>query len=242
MSVRARGDSRLGGPILGSVLLHGAALAAVLATRPPPEPPRPPVYKVNIVAAPPGPRQAGVVTPPPAEPEPPRPAQPPPTRAEQNPRQMPAPVTRPQPARRQPPAPATPNPRPEERQPRAEDAPRAGGGPTGDVGTDVATVRTEGIEFPYQGYLNNIVRQIALRFKPDNPNAALRAEIAFIIRRDGSVTGVRFITQSGRYDFDLEAMGAVEAAVNANAFGPLPEGYQQEVLPVIFSFDPRLIR
>ena len=241
MSVRAGRGSRLGGPIAGSVLLHGAALAALLVTRPPPEAARPPVYKVNIVAAPPGPRQAGVVRPPAAEPEPPRPAQTPPTRAEVNPRQMPAPATR-TPPRRQPPAPATPNPRPAERQTPAADAPTAGGGPTGDVGTDVATVRTEGIEFPYQGYLNNIVRQIALRFKPDNPNAALRAEIAFIIRRDGSVTGVRFITQSGRYDFDLEAMGAVEAAVNANAFGPLPEGYQQEVLPVIFSFDPRLIR
>jgi protein TonB len=242
VSVRVRGDSRLGGPIVGSVLLHGAAFAAILATRPPPEPPRPPVYKVNIVAAPPGPRQAGVVTPPAAEPEPPRPAEPPPTRAEQNPRQMPAPVARPQPARRQPPAPATPNPRPEERQPRAEDAPRAGGGPTGGAGTDVATVRTEGIEFPHQGYLNNIVRQIAMRFKPENPNSPLRAEVFFLIRRDGSIDAISLRTRSGNYAFDLDALGAVEAAGNAGAFGPLPEAYQQDVLPVIFSFDPRLIQ
>lgn len=242
MSVRAGRQSRLGGPIAGSVLLHGLALAAILVTRPPPEPPRPPVYKVNIVAAPPGPRQAGVVTPPAAEPEPPRPERPPPTRAEQNPRQMPAPVTRPQPTRRQPPAPATPNPRPEERQPRAEDAPRAGGGPTGDVGTDVATVRTEGIEFPHQGYLNNIVRQIAVRFKPENPNSPLRAEVFFLIRRDGSIDALSLRTRSGNYAFDLDALGAVEAAGNAGAFGPLPEAYQQDVLPVIFSFDPRLIQ
>ncbi|HEX6057878.1 MAG TPA: TonB C-terminal domain-containing protein [Gemmatimonadaceae bacterium] len=241
MIASAGRGSRLGGPIAASVVLHAAAVAAIVAMRPPAPPAMPPMYKVNIVAAPPGPRQAGIVAPQPAQPEPPRPDRPPPTRAEVNPRQMPAPTTRPQPARRQPPPPATPNPRPAEQTP-AKDAPRAGGGPTGDVGTDVATVRTEGIDFPFPGYLNNIVRQIAMRFAPDNPNAALRAEIAFLIRRDGSVTGVRFITQSGRYDFDLEAMGAVEAAANAGAFGPLPEGYQQDVLPVIFSFDPRLIR
>jgi hypothetical protein len=37
-------------------------------------------------------------------------------------------------------------------------------------------------------------------------------------------------------------MGAVEAAARANAFGPLPQGFTDDVLPVIFSFDPRLIR
>ena len=40
--------------------------------------------------------------------------------------------------------------------------------------------------------------------------------------------------------FDLEAMGAVEAA--APSFGRLPDGYSEDVLTVIFSFDPQLIR
>ena len=66
-------------------------------------------------------------------------------------------------------------------------APAAGGGPTGDRGTDVATVNTGGIEFPYPTYLANIVRQIAINFKPKNPGA-LRAEVFFIIQRDGSAT------------------------------------------------------
>jgi hypothetical protein len=35
-------------------------------------------------------------------------------------------------------------------------------------------------------------------------------------------------------------MGAVEAA--SHSFGPLPQGFTDDVLPVIFSFDPRLIR
>jgi protein TonB len=232
----ARG-TRLGAPIAASALLHAVAVTAIVLARPDSPPALPPMYKVNIVAAPPGPRQAGIVTPPTAQPEPPRPAQPPPTRAQTNPRQMPSPTARPQ--TRRPPAAATPNPRPTEATPRT-DAPRAGGGPTGDAGTDVATVRTEGIDFPFPGYLNNIVRQIALRFNPERRSAALRAEAAFLIRRDGSVTSVRLVTRSGDYEFDLEAMGAIEAA--ASSFGPLPEGYQDDVLPVIFSFDPRLVR
>ena len=119
-------------------------------------------------------------------------------------------------------------------------APRAGGGPIGGKGTDVATVQTEGIDFPFPGYLNNIVRQIALRFNPADANSGRRAEVRFVIRRDGSVIGIGFITRSGSYAFDLEAQGAVEAA--AREFGPLPDGFPDDALPVVFSFDPRIIR
>jgi len=38
----------------------------------------------------------------------------------------------------------------------------------------------------------------------------------------------------------LSLTSAVEAA--ARSFGPLPAGFSDDVLPVIFSFDPRLIR
>ena len=118
-------------------------------------------------------------------------------------------------------------------------APVAGGGERGGRGTDVANIRTEGIEFPYPGYLENIVRQIALRFRPPR-GSPLKAEVMFLIRRDGTVSGFRFVQRSGSFTFDLEAQGAVESA--ANAFGPLPAGFQDDVLPVMFSFDPRLIR
>ena len=40
--------------------------------------------------------------------------------------------------------------------------------------------------------------------------------------------------------FDLEAQGAVEAA--ARAFGSLPAGFGDDVLPVVFSFDPGRLR
>jgi protein TonB len=105
----------------------------------------------------------------------------------------------------------------------------------------VANVRTEGIEFPYPVYLQNVVRQIALQFRP-SAKGALRAEVAFLIRRDGSVAGLKLVTRSGSFSFDQDAMGAVEAAARADAFGPLPAGFTDDVLPVIFSFDPRLIR
>jgi TonB family protein len=120
--------------------------------------------------------------------------------------------------------------------------PRAGGGPEGGRGTDVANVSIRGLEFPYPGYLANIVRQVAVRFEPPNRSVALQADVAFLIHRDGSVTNIRIVKRSGNYAFDLESQGAVEAAGLAKAFGPLPEAFREDVLPVTFSFDPRVIR
>ena len=99
-----------------------------------------------------------------------------------------------------------------------------------------------GIDFPFQGYLDNIVRQIAMRFKPETNNKSLRAEVRFIIRRDGSITSPVLSIASRDYGFDAEARGSVEAAGAMRAFGPLPAGYRDDVLPVTFSFVPGLIR
>ena len=228
---------RLLGPLGMSALLHAGVVVTLLVTRGDPPPPRPPIYRVNLVAAPPGPRAIGTVTPPSARPVPPT-ATPPP-RSQIAPRDMPTPTA--VPPRRAPPVPATPVPAPTRPAPNTP-SPRAGGGAEGGRGTDVANVRIEGIEFPYSGYLANIVRQIALRFEPPNRNAPLRAEVSFLIHRDGSVTGQRIVVRSGVYAFDLEAMGSIEAAAAARAFGPLPAGYPDDVLPVVFSFDPSLIR
>jgi outer membrane biosynthesis protein TonB len=62
--------------------------------------------------------------------------------------------------------------------------------------------------------------------------------VFFMILRDGSVRDIRFTTPSGDFTFDLAAQGAIEAAANAGAFGPLPDGYPQDVLPVSFYFEP----
>ena len=237
---RVRERARLG-PTLGvSLLLHLAVAVPLILARPDRAPALPPIYRVDLIAAPPGPRQSGIVTPQPtAQPERPAPT---PPRAERQPQEMPAPPTeRPPPRTRTPPAPATPTPAPVTKPSETAPAQPAGGGPTGDRGTDVATVRTEGIEFPYPAYLQNIVRQIAQRFDPPR-RGALSAEVTFLLRRDGSVADIRMRTRSGNYEFDQEAMGAIEAAARVNAFGPLPDGFPDDVLPVIFSFDPRVLR
>ena len=241
MAARTAPGASLRGPLAFSAVLHVAAVAALIGAQRDRPDALPPMYKVNIVAAPPGPRAIGTVNPP-ATPTPPAPT-PPPPRPETQERSMPAPPTA-TPPRRQPPPPATPvPPTPGVTTPSRTPSPTpAGGGPTGGRGADVATVRTEGIEFPYPGYLNNIVRQVAVRFKPDNPRAALRAEVMFIIRRDGSVADVRLITPSRNYAFDLEARGALDAAARSGAFGPLPAAFPDDALTVIFSFDPRLLQ
>lgn len=234
MSVAARPSAGLGGALALSVAVHVVVIGAALSLKAAPPASLPDVYRVDLIAAPPGPRAAGVVreNPPAAEPTakaPPKAESPELTRA--------API---KPPERRAQTQATPNitANPRERVDVSK-APTAGGGEAGGTGTDVATVRTEGIEFPFPGYLQNIVRQVSLNFNPRNPGA-LKAEVFFLIRRDGSVTGFRFITSSGNFAFDLEAQGAVEAA--GRGFGPLPSGFSDEILPVTFFFDPARLR
>ena len=219
-------------PLTGSLLLHVVLFALFLLLRPGEPPPTPPVYRVDLVAAPAGERAAGVVKPTPPAPTP----QAPPIRPKTAPHEMPVPDTK-LPKRA---ADATPTP-PTVTKPDTKTAPTAGGGETGGRGTDVVTVNTGGIDFPYPGYLENIVRQIALRFKPST-RGTLRAEVFFIINRDGTVppSSIRLVTRSGVFSFDFEAQGAVESAANAHAFGALPAGFTEAALPVTFKFDPRL--
>ena len=231
------GGVRLGAPLVASVLLHAVLIALFFVFRAGPPPPSPPMYRVDLVAAPPGERAAGVV-----KPQPPTPApQPPPVRPKTTPREMPVPATKAPPRAKTPEATPT---LPTQTKPNVKaPAPTAGGGETGGHGTDVVTVSTGGQDFPYPGYLENIVRQIALRFRPDQ-RGALHAEVFFLIQRDGTVpnSSIRLVTRSGVYSFDAEAQGAVEAAANLRAFGPLPAGYPNDALPVTFRFDPRLLR
>ncbi len=254
MSTRSR-STRLTGPVGVSALFHAGLFGFLIWNRPPPPPPMPPVYRVELFAAPPGERRIGVVRPPTATPQAPIPAAEPaaPPAPVTRERDMPAPETAPLPARRVQEQ-ATPNPSPTRTAggdtkadaptptrtpPRA---PTAGGGPTGGRGTDVANVRTSGIDFPFPAYLENVVRQIAVRFTPPDPNAPFTAQVFFLIRRDGSVDAIRVITSTGNYEFNTEAVGAVEQAGRAGAFGALPAGFTDDVLPVYFSFDPKVIR
>jgi len=256
-----REGSGLFAPITASAVLHAVVATLLFNSLKQGKPVAlPPMYRVNIVAAPPGERAIGEVNA--GATKSPAPVTPPAT----NPstiRETPvpkastakaAPTTRtntPAPkasAKAATPteskvAPKTPAAAPNDAKANEKpNAPKAGGGPTGGKGTDVATVRTDGIEFAFPGYLNNIVRQIAIKFKPRNPSARLKAEVRFLIHRDGSVSDLTFIRRSGSFSFDLEAQGAVESAASAMAFGPLPDGFSDDVLPVVFSFDPDFLK
>lgn len=232
-----RPAAQLHAPIGVSLALHAALLTAAFLLSQTERIVLPPVYRVDLIAAPAGPRSVGEVAPSPAQ-SPPD-AAPTPTRPSSEVSQVP--TTRPVPARSRPPATKatqTPN---AKSVPKAAPTARAGGGPTGGQGTDVATVQLGETAFPYPVYINNIVNQILSRFAPDDTRPLL-AEVIFMIHRDGSVSQFTFRTRSGSYNFDLEARGSIEAVGRSKAFGPLPEGFKDDVLPVIFTFSPQIIR
>jgi len=243
------GGSRLA-PFTLSAILHAAIATLLFSTLKERRPVAlPPMYRVEIVAAPPGERAIGEVSPSQAVTTT---SVTQPTATQSTVKEMPLPKAKPAqktPARATPtegkvsPSPKVSTPTEAKVTPQPKTAaPKAGGGPTGGKGTDVASVRSDGIEFPFPGYLNNIVRQIAINFKPRNPAARLKAEVRFLIHRDGSVSDLSFIRRSGNFSFDLEAQGAVEAASSTGRFGPLPTGFPDDVLPVVFSFDPEFLK
>jgi outer membrane biosynthesis protein TonB len=188
-----------------------------------------PVYNVELVAAPrPQPQQRRA-------PE-----------AVERPAEQPAPVSpRPRPQRTsvaETPPPPTPE---REREPAPRTTPDVELAPDAEpsTGSDPATVKTSGgVDFRYPEYLRNIVAQVHRRWHRPSGNVSLRAEVLFFVHRDGSISNFQFVRRSGNFGFDLEAQGAIEAAANAGAFGPLPEGYPADVLPVSFFFDPSAIR
>ena len=104
------------------------------------------------------------------------------------------------------------------------------------TGSDPLTVSTEGIEFPFPAYTNNIISQIAIRWQRPQQSTPLDAEIGFLIHRDGSISDMQFVKRSGSFGFDLEAQGAIEDAGRRKAFGPLPDGWTSDVLFVRFYF------
>jgi protein TonB len=216
-----------------------AHLAVVVALAVGVKPPRamPVTYAVELVAGPaarPAPARARDVVE--------RPAAPPEPAVSQAPAKAPAKVA-PVPTRRAPER--EPTPRASDR--TAENAPRRAEpgaaeaplpGETPGTGRDIANVSVPGIQFPYPEYLRNIVAQVLRRWSPPG-GRALTAEVSFLIRRDGTVHNVRFKTPSGNFSFDLSAQGAIESAGNTRAFGPLPDGWEADVLPIVFFFEPR---
>lgn len=112
-------------------------------------------------------------------------------------------------------------------------------GETPSTGSDVATVSTEGVQFPFPEYLQNIVAQVLHRWQRPLQSTPLEAEVSFFVHRDGSVSGLQFVRRSGNFAFDLEAQGAIEEAGRFKVFGALPDGWTSDVLFVRFYFSGR---
>jgi outer membrane biosynthesis protein TonB len=212
--------------LTGTVVVHAAALSLLWTTVKPVDI-GPPVYAVELVAAPAPPPNTKPA--PEASPRPPA-EEPAPT----------APATKqpkPAPEKPQPPVPKTPT----KTEPNPKTTPRnqplPGEAPS--TGNDLVSVSIPGLEFPYPDYLRNIVQEVYRRWQRPLGNSALRAEVSFLILRDGTVREIKLTRASGSFSFDLSAQGAVEAAGSSHAFGQLPDGYPADVLPVSFYFTPR---
>jgi outer membrane biosynthesis protein TonB len=232
---RARVQPLGGAGLAGTLTIHLAVVITFVAagmTRPTQLAPI--AYRVSLVAAPPPSAAAATAAPARAEPPAPTPA-PAPVRDAVPLRDASAPARAPAP---QAPARAAASAASARAAPAATSAVPGPPGST-TAGTDAATIRTEGVEFPFPGYLRNLVAQVYQRWRPPASQAALVAEVFFFIHRDGSVAGLQFIRRSGSFAFDLETQGAIESAARAGAFGALPDGFGADVLPVSFFFNPR---
>ena len=223
-----------------TLAVHGAALGFLLGVVKEP-PPSPPVYAIELVAAPPpSPRQRLA---PEALPTAPAPEPPAPARSTPKPAEKTAPVPKPKDTPKvEPKKPSPPSAEPKANaEPAAKtSAPEAPApGETPSTGRDATTVKTSGLDFPFPEYLRNVANQIYRRWSRPSGNVRLRAEIFFLIHRDGSVTDIRFVTRSGSFSYDLDAQGAIEASGRAGAFGALPDGWANDVLPISFYFEPR---
>jgi outer membrane biosynthesis protein TonB len=222
-------------PAAYSLGLHGVLVLLAVWIARGSEEVLPPVYRINLVAAPAGPRAIGQVQP--AEtPVPTTPTAVPQSveRLEKNPVRTEAPTRRPTPPS------ATQVPNATRAQPNAV-APKAGGGAKGGSGTDVANVETAGVDFPFPAYLQNIVNQIGANFEHSDPRP-WSVDLAFRVMRDGRVVDIEVRRPSGNRIFDIAARGAVEAAGRSRAFGPLPDGFGDDVLPVIFTVTSQMFR
>ncbi len=218
------GANRTG--LIGSAAVHAALLVGLFIMARRANEPQPLVYAVDLLAAPapgPTPRRAAEAALPTREEEEAPPVTPPKQALREAERPRPDPEI---PVRDEPPVPT-----------RSTTTPLPGETPS--TGNDQLTFRQEGLRFPYQEYLDNIVTQIRKRWAaPAARNARLRVEVAFTIQRDGTVTDISYARRSGNLLFDTEALGAIERAGHDRAFGPLPSGWNGESLPIAFNFTP----
>ena len=99
-------------------------------------------------------------------------------------------------------------------------------------------MQLRGVQCPTPDYCNNIILQINRYFRSPGGSTAGEADIFFRINRDGSISDLRLVSATGGSGFRLAVMEAVEQAGRNRAFGPLPDRYGADQLPVSFYFRP----
>jgi outer membrane biosynthesis protein TonB len=204
--------------LTGTFVIHaGAVLALLLSIAGAPKP-SPPMYAVELVAAPAAlgaarPAAAARPTPPPAA--------------------APIPKTKAAPLR------SSTTAAPKTKAAKTSNPVTPLPGETPGTGSDIANVDLKGKQFPYPEYLRNLVAQIYRRWNRPTNNAPLTAEVGFVILRDGTVKDIQMLASSRSFSFDQEARAAIDVAGAAKAFGPLPAGYPADYLQISFVFTPR---
>lgn len=208
-----------------SALIHALVIAPVIVFARPPATIEFETIRINLVSPPPAdvaePEPAPAQVAPQPEPEPEQVAPTPDaTVAEAPPEEPPPEEDIETPPERTPPA--TTDPRP------ADSAAEGGEG---------LNIQTEGREFPYPEYLNNVIIQVHRYFRWSDASHP-RGVVYFEILADGSVRNIRMARSSGNRRFDFAVQGAVETAGNRGAFGPLPDGFAAPMLPVQLEVEP----
>ncbi len=212
------------GGILGSIVLHGGFITAVLVT--PllePELEAPPRFvSVAIV-----PVQALGVT----DPQPTRPTPSPPT---STPTKTETPK-RPKPEAQREPEPPTPaaasDPGPSAVEPR-----RRQGSPTGSAtgtATMGARVGFDNPNFRHSYYVDRMTAMLSSQWQRPAIGGEPLALVHFRIHRDGRVSDVSIIESSGYSSYDLAALRAVQ---QASPFPPLPQSFPEPSLGVTVEF------
>lgn len=229
---RGRGPDRRA--VLASGVLH--ALVIVVAwgsTALRPQPIQYETVRIQLFSPPPAQAEEVQEASPPEEelvveePDPQPEAPPPPEQREE--------VTPPPETRPEPPRPEPPRPDPPKEEPRQATAPEPEA-PAAERGGEDINVRMEGLRRDYPQYYANIVSQLRRCFRA--PTGRHSATLRFVIHRDGTVSEIEKVESTGSLAFDVLAIEAVECAGNGR-FGPLPDDFAWDVLPIEFFFAPR---
>ncbi len=224
--------------LVGSIVVHAIALVLIFWSNAHARPPLDFVtYQIELVSPPPAvqaaePQQAEdklVIEQPDPTPPKPTPEKPKPV-VEEKPKPKPPPKPEPkQPPKEQPRKEA------EDKKPAAavETPPKEKAKESGEG----LNVRMEGLRRDYPAYYQNIISQINRCFRWTG-QGSWATTVYFVIKRDGSVSGLDFVQKSGNAEFDFEALGAVDCA-GKGRFGALPKELPYDQLPIQFKFQPR---